>query len=250
MSDLKWLLVSDLHIPFHNKRWVDMWLDVVKWMKPDVVDILGDLDDACPVSRFAAGTPLESQDTAVTYAPLIKQFFADLREILPNAEIHFATGNHEIRYDNYIAKNAPALSGLITPELLWGTDKSGIVLSYYSNPPVHRFGDIYVHHGPYADPKSGNSVYKVLDDFHVSAIVGHSHRQAYVAKSYPLAGKELRGIELGHLTDINSSGMAYDMKHNWQAGFAHAHIVDDYPHLSLVGIHDNRCVVDGKTFAA
>lgn len=227
-----------------------MWLDVVRWMKPDVVDILGDLDDACPVSRFSAGTAAEVEGAVVTYAPLIKQFFADLREILPDAEIHFATGNHEIRYDKYIAANAPALAGLITPELLWGTENAGIMLSYYSNPPVHRYGDIYVHHGPYAVDKGGASVRKVLDDFNVSAIVGHSHRQAYVAKSYPLSGTELRGIELGHLTDINSSGMAYDIKHDWQAGFAFAHIVDDYPHLSLVGIHDNKCVVDGKTFAA
>lgn len=247
-NDLKWLLVSDLHIPFHNKRWVDMWLDVVRWYKPDVVDILGDLDDACPVSRFSEGTPGEIEGAVVTYAPLIKKFFADLRSLVPNAQIHYATGNHEQRYDNYIDKNAPALKGLITPELLWGTDTSGIELSYYSNPPVHRFGDIYVHHGPYAHTKGGESVRKVMDDFNISAAVGHSHRQAYVAKTYPLPDIELRGYELGHLTDVNSSGMAYDMKHDWQAGFGYAHIVDDYPHMFLSRIKDDVCVVDGKVF--
>lgn len=248
-NDLKWLIGSDFHIPFHSKRYLDMWLDVAKWMKPDVVDILGDLDDACPVSRFSENTPAEIEGAVVTYAPLIKSFFKDLREMLPDAQIHFATGNHEARYDDYINKKAPALKGLITPDLLWGTDDSGIELSYYNNPPVHRFGDIFVHHGPYAVSKGGESVRKVLDDFNVSAIVGHSHRQAYVAKSYPLAKRELRGYELGHMTDIHSLGMGYDIKHDWQAGFATATIVDDYPHISLVGIKDNTCVVDGKVFA-
>ena len=248
MSDFKWMLASDFHIPFHNKRWLDMWFDVVRHTKPDVVDILGDLDDACPVSRFAEGTPAEIEGAVVTYAPLVRKFFEDLREILPDAQIHFATGNHEKRYDDYIDKKAPALSGLITPDLLWGTDNSGIELSYYSNPPVHRFGDIFVHHGPYAVNKGGESVRKVLDDFNVSAVVGHSHRQAFVAKTYPLAERELRGFELGHMTDIHSSGMGYDMKHDWQAGFGFAHVVDDYPHIELIGIHDSTCIVDGKVF--
>lgn len=248
MSDLKWMIVSDLHIPFHNVRHVNMWLDIVRWQKPDVVDILGDLDDACPVSRFSEGTAAEVEGAVVTYAPLVKKFFEDLRAIVPDAQIHYATGNHEARYDAYISKNAPALRGLITPELLWGTDSTGVELSYYNNPPVHRFGDIFVHHGPYAASKSGESVRKVLDDFNVSAIVGHSHRQGYVAKSYPLAGIELRGYELGHLTDIYSSGMGYDLKHDWQSGFATATIVNDMPHINLVNIRDNTCVVEGKVF--
>lgn len=249
-NDIKWMLVSDLHIPFHNTRWVSMWLDVVRWFKPDVVDILGDLDDACPVSRFSAGTSAEYEGAVYTYAPIVQSFFADLRQILPNAQIHYATGNHEARYDDYIAKNAPALTNLITPELLWKTDTYGIDLSYYNNPPVHRFGDIFVHHGPYAASKSGESVRKVLDDFNISAVVGHSHRQGYVAKSYPLANIELRGYELGHLTDIYSSGMGYDLKHDWQPGFGVAHIVDDEPHIQLINIRNDIAVVDGRIFKA
>lgn len=257
-NDLKWMLASDFHYPYHSQRHVSMWFDIVRWVRPDVIDILGDLDDACPVSRFADGTAQEVENAVVTYSPLVKQFFADLREIVPSAQIHYATGNHEKRYDDYIGKKAPALRGLITPELLWGTDTYGIELSYYDNPPVHRFGDVYVHHGPYANAKSGESVRKVLDDFSVSAIVGHSHRQAYVAKSFPLAEKEIRGWELGHLTDINSSGMGYDMKHDWQSGFGWGYVESGastpdgyYPHVSLVSISpDNICYVDGKKFSA
>lgn len=157
------------------------------------------------------------------------------------------TGNS--RYDVYVSSKAPALVNLITPELLWNTETNGVQLSYYNNPPHERFENFYVHHGPYAVSKGGESVRKVMDDFQISCVVGHSHRQAYVAKSYPLPGITLRGWELGHFTDIDSSGMSYDRKHDWQAGFGIAHIENGYPHIQLIHINsDYECVVDGHLF--
>jgi hypothetical protein len=247
----KWLIASDFHIPFNNKRLTSLFFDVQKWFDPDYIDILGDLDDACPVSRFADGTAAEVLDATYTYAPLVQSFWSDIRATSPDADVHFATGNHEQRYDDYVSKKAPALRGMITPELLWKTDTYGVNLSYYNNPPVERFPGFYVHHGPYAVNKAGESVRKVMDDFNISCMVGHSHRQAYVAKSYPLPEVYLRGWEIGHLTDINSSGMAYDRKHDWQPGFAIAHVENDYPHVQLVSVSpDYVCYVDGRKFSA
>lgn len=249
MQHDKWLLASDFHIPFNDKRATDMFFDIQKWFDPDYVDILGDLDDACPVSRFSEGTASEVENAAVTYAPLVQEFFKDLRGNSPESSIHYACGNHEQRYEDYIARKAPAIRGLITPELLWKTDTYGIELSYYNNPPVERFPGMFVHHGPYAVDKAGESVRKVLNDFHVSCVVGHSHRQALVAKSYPLADKTLRGIELGHFTDINSSGMAYDRRHDWQMGGAWAHVVNGFVHIYPFFINSNyETIVDGKLF--
>lgn len=247
----KWLLGSDFHIPYNSKRGTELFFKIQKWFEPDYIDILGDLDDACPVSRFADGKSTEVSDAVYTYAPLVQDFFKDLRKTSPSAHIHYATGNHEARYDEYISKKAPALEGLITPEILWKTETYGVDLTYYNNPPHERFPGLFVHHGPYAVSKSGESVRKVIDDFHVSCVVGHSHRQAYVAKSYPLAGKTLRGWELGHFTDVNSSGMGYDRKHDWQMGGAVAHIDNGYVHLSLFSVNEDfETYVDGKKFSA
>lgn len=251
MSHEKWLLGSDFHIPYNDVRATEIFFKIQKWFQPDYIDILGDLDDACPVSRFAEGTPVEVSEAAYTYAPLVQDFFKRLRENSPEASIHYATGNHEQRYEDYINKKAPALRNLITPEILWKTDTYDIELSYYNNPPYERFPGMFVHHGPYALSKGGESVRKVLDDFNVSCIVGHSHRQAQVARSFPLAGRTLRGIELGHFADVNSIGMAYDRKHDWQMGGATAHIVDGFVHISPFFINDDYVtVVDGKKFSA
>lgn len=42
----KVLFGSDFHIPYHNVRYMNLWMKVMKSFKPDTVAILGDLDDA------------------------------------------------------------------------------------------------------------------------------------------------------------------------------------------------------------
>ena len=247
-NDLKWLIGSDFHIPYEDPVAMSIWWQVMEWFKPDVIDILGDLDDNSACSRYSDGTADEVINATAMYSEFVKQFFAKTREMNPNAQIHFATGNHEQRFDAYIDKKAKAFKGLITPELLWETDTHGIDLSYYDKPPVHRFGDIWVHHGLHALTESGASVRKMVDDFGVSCIVGHCHRAGSYFKTYKLRNETLRGYELGHMTDVTSAGMSYDTKHNWQQGFAIAHIVNDHPHVQLISISDGVAVVDGKVF--
>lgn len=250
-NDLTWMIGSDFHIPFENPKYMEIWWSVMKKIKPDVIDIAGDLDDQLCFSRFADKTPDEILHAAANYAHIVQQFFAKCREIVPNAQIHYATGNHDIRYESYVDKKAPGLSGFITPELLWKTDTYGVELSHYNNPPVHRFGDIYVHHGLYALKDAGTSAKKLSDEFGVSVICGHSHRQGFMQKTYKLRNETIRSYELGHMTDVYSDGMSYDSKHDWQAGFAVGIISNDYPHIDLVSINkDNECLVLGKKFSA
>lgn len=242
---------SDFHIPYHNKRYLDLWFKVQKSFKPQTVAILGDLDDACPVSKYSDGKPEEVEQAIITYAPMVQNFFADVRGNLPDARIHYATGNHEARYDDYIVRKAPALKELITPEFLWHTDTHGVELSFYNKPPFELYPDFYIHHGPYALKGAGNSVSKVNDEFGITCMVGHSHRQAFTAKTFELKGEILRGWEIGHMTDVKSEGMAYDRLHDWLPGFAVGYVENDYVHVELVTISpDYSCVVGGKLYRA
>lgn len=247
----KILFGSDFHIPYHNKRYMELWFKVLKSFKPDTVAILGDLDDACPVSKYSDGKPEEVEQAIATYAPQVQEFFEKVRKARPQARIHYATGNHEARYDEYIAKKAPALRNLITPEFLWKTDTYGVELSYYNKPPHELYPDFYIHHGPYALKGAGNSVAKVNDEFGITCMVGHSHRQAFTAKTYALKNEIIRGWEIGHMTDVESEGMAYDRLHDWLPGFAVGYYEEDNMHVELVTISPSyTCVVGGKFFSA
>lgn len=55
-EQLKWAFVGDLQIPYHDKRAVDLFLKVMKSWKPDVIDVVGDIDDQLEYSSFSDGT--------------------------------------------------------------------------------------------------------------------------------------------------------------------------------------------------
>lgn len=264
-NDLKWMIGSDFHIPFTHPRYMELWWKVMKWYKPDVIDYLGDIDDQSCVSRWSEGSADEILNSIKTYAPEVQEFYRKTREMNPNAQLFNALGNHDVRVFDYVDKKAKALTGLITPESMWGLDSLGYDYIYYNDKPAHRFGDIYGHHGVSISKHAGESVRNDIDTFGVSIIRGHSHRQGAYFRTYEMRnggkGETWRGYEIGHMTDINSKGMAYTNSHNWQPGFAIATIesVESspmcpdgyYPHIQIITISpDFTCYVNGKKFSA
>lgn len=273
-NDLKWLLSSDQQIPYHDKRMINLYFSVMKWFKPDVVDLVGDQSDQFCFSRWADGRPQEflemvkKRDIVEVYPEILKlsqdeekpvaEFYQKHRKMLPNSEIFVALGNHDIRAFDYFDKKIPDMLKDITPESLWGLDSLGIDYIYYKDRPAHRYGGVYVHHGASISKHAGESVRNDIDSFGVSLVRGHSHRLATFARSYPLRKETLRGWELGHMMDINHEGASYDNVHNWQQGFAIGHIESGantpdgfYAHIELIQVSpDYTCYVDGKKFSA
>lgn len=267
-NDLKWALSSDQQIPYHDPRAIALWFKVLKSWKPDVVDYLGDTDDQACYSRFTEGRPQEflvahKADQADTILPLMqadaqgaKEFYTQTRKMLPKAQLFSALGNHDIRVFDYTEKKLPDIIDQVTPEALWALDTLGYDYIYYNDVPKHRFGDIHVHHGVAISQNAGESVRKDVENFGVSIIRGHSHRAGSFFRTYELrnggAGETVRGWEIGHMADEKSDGMAYTNSHNWQKGFAVAHIENGVtPHIQFVEISaDYTCYVDGKKFSA
>lgn len=245
-NDLKWLMASDIHFPLHDPRKVELFMKVMKWFQPDAVDYLGDIDDADSTGRWASGPELmvgigEGGVHATT------QLFADTRSTLPNADIHMHDGNHGwTRHFDYLKKNAPALLDILDSDTLYQYSKYGVEWHDYDKAPVHRFGDMYGHHGESISKHAGESVRNDCLTWDISLVRGHSHRMGAWFRTYPMSGKMLRGYEIGHLCDERK--MDYTRAPDWQAGFAIAHVVGGFPHMQLIQINDYTCVVDGKVF--
>lgn len=270
-NDLKWMLGSDFHFPYHDPRYLELWFKVMKEWKPDVVDYLGDISDQDCYSRFSDGrtneflASIKNVEVTGTLPIVVEQevaareFYAKTRKMLPNAEIFSALGNHDIRVFDYADKKMPALLEHITPDALWDFKNLGIDYIFYGDMPKRRYGDIHGHHGVAISKYSGQSVQADIETFGVSIIRGHSHRLGSFYKTYELRNETLRGFEIGHNTDVNSVGMSYTNARNWQPGFALGYIEsgssvtkDGYwPHIQLVHVSpDYTCIIDGKKFSA
>lgn len=278
-NDLTWLLSSDHQIPYQDNRAINLWFQVIDYMKPNVVDYLGDTSDQFCFGRFEegrtreflhtvpdvdvySGANPEDFDLQLAYRQHLMKwvkeeekgaadFYALTREKLPDSEIFSALGNHDIRIWNYADKYLKEIFEDITPESLWGLDNLGIDYIFYEDLPKERYGGIYAHHGIAASAEAGASVKSDIDKLGVSLIRGHSHRMASYYKTYELRNETLRGYEIGHLCQVDSDGFKYSQVHNWQMGFAVGHVHGDNAHIQLVEIMpDYTCVVDGKRFAA
>ena len=262
-NDLKWLLSSDQQIPYHDPRALDLYFQVMKWMKPDVIDLLGDTSDQFCFSRFEKGSATEFKNTvpeggnplklALEVEKDTKDFYKEVRDKSKRGAQKFvALGNHDIRYEPYFSMNYAEILEDMTPNSLWGLDDYGYDYIHYNDAPAHRFGNMYAHHGIFISKHSGESVRKDIDDLGVSLVRGHSHRIATIYKTFQLKNEVLEGHEIGHMCKVDSPAFRYAQIHNWQQGFAVGLIVNGTtPHIDTVRItSDYECVVWGKKFSA
>lgn len=268
----KWAFVGDLQMPYQDDRAVALWFQVMKAWKPDAIDIVGDIDDLLPMSRFADGTTDEffnklkkekqeedESDKAfikrVSPVPYVmeltagaREFYTDVRRQHRKANIHASCGNHEIRLPVYMDKKAPAYKHEVTYEKVYSFDKLRITWRDYQAHPFERFAGIHVHHGN-TTTTTGLAVKADLDNYDISLVRGHDHRGGVIYKSYPHSGRELMGMGTGHLCDIHGYGLKYADNPGWQMGFGVAYIMDGYPQLQFIPItSDYTCVLDGKVF--
>jgi predicted phosphodiesterase len=93
------LVISDLHIPYHNINAITLALDYGKQQKVNTILILGDLIDNHQVSRFEKDL---SKRSVKDEFDATKQFLVSLREVFPNASIYWAKGNHCIRWELFL----------------------------------------------------------------------------------------------------------------------------------------------------
>jgi predicted phosphodiesterase len=94
------LLISDLHIPYHDIDAITIALDYGKQQKVNTIFINGDLIDNAQVSRFERDMSKRStrQEFDAT-----KQFLVELRKVFPDASIYWLKGNHCVRWEKFLA---------------------------------------------------------------------------------------------------------------------------------------------------
>lgn len=121
-----WLVMSDLHIPWHDMTAISACLAEAR--KRKVVGILlnGDVADCFAISRWEKNP--EKRDFRGEIDKL-REFFAALRKSFKHADIVWKHGNHEERYTAYMEVKCPELLGF--PEFdfseLSHANKHGIV---------------------------------------------------------------------------------------------------------------------------
>jgi predicted phosphodiesterase len=121
----KILVLSDIHVPFHDPTALEAALAHGDKVKPDVVLLNGDAVDFHSISRFLCNP--EERDLAGELAA-IRGLLGHLRARFKRARIVYKLGNHEERWWAYLWGKAPELLGcsFATFEALIEAEKYGV----------------------------------------------------------------------------------------------------------------------------
>ena len=217
----RWLVLSDLHIPAHNRQAIE--LAVEQGRREGVAGVLlnGDLMDAHEISDH------DKDPSAPRYVREVElggQFLQWLREQFPNARIVFKHGNHDERMDRYIFNRAPALFGLEAVTLRGLLHLEAVGVETVGDRRVVKIGKLHVVHGH--EYKGGGGVnparWLYLKARSVS-MTGHFHRTSeHHAKD--ISGKYEAAWSTGCLCDLRP---LYLPLNEWNHGWAIVEVSTD-----------------------
>lgn len=93
------LMISDLHIPYHDINAITIALDYGVEQEVNTIYINGDLIDMALISKFEPD--LKKRSIRAEF-DATKQFLVSLRNTFPTASIYWAKGNHCIRWEKFL----------------------------------------------------------------------------------------------------------------------------------------------------
>ncbi len=168
------LLVPDVHVPFHDLNAWKVLLKVAKSRKWSHVIQLGDFGDYYSMSRHLK-SPARRAIMLHDEVAAITEAYAELMQATPGAEHIAIFGNHEFRFERYLAHNAPELFESIRLHKILGLEDAGWKWVQYKK--FYKLGRVIFTHnvkekaGPYAHRHA-------LTTAHANIVIGHTHRMA------------------------------------------------------------------------
>lgn len=103
------LVLSDVHVPYHDRAALDAALLHGDTFGPDVVLLNGDIADFYRISRYQHDPDRRNFKQEIE---AVRMFLGHLRARYPKARIVYKLGNHEERWWTYLWGRAPELFGI------------------------------------------------------------------------------------------------------------------------------------------
>lgn len=210
----KALVLSDIHVPYHDVAALSAAVDYGLSEGCDCVVLNGDVIDFYAISSFEKD-PRE-RDLAME-VERCREFFTALRGAFPDAEIVYKLGNHERRWTRHLSNNAPDLLGVDDFDLSSVLRASDLGFETLDHMRHVRLGRVNVIHGDeYRGTGGVNPARWLYLKAHDTTICGHFHRTSHHTEKN-MSGKLTSCWSLGCLCQFSPGFMRYD---NWNHGFA------------------------------
>lgn len=215
LSPGRWLILADLHIPFHEKIPIEAALKYGRRKKCTGVFIDGDLQDCQGVSYW----PSVIRKRFIDEVMVVLDFLDYLRQEFPTEQIVYKPGNHEYRLPRYYASHAPETIGnpALAMESLLDFESRGIeFLDYFQ---LVYGGKLPILHGHEFRSISSpvNPARGLFLKTNSWALCAHMHRTSEHTDTN-IHDEYLTTWSVGCLCDLHPDYSPFGSKWNW--GFA------------------------------
>ncbi len=238
----KIIIIGDHHIPYHDKKTVNILNKFLKKEKPDTLIINGDFLDFYDLSVF--DKDLFEEGKLQTELDIGYNLLKKLRIILPKTKIIMTESNHMekrlLRFKRKMGRAVFSLRYMSIKEMLQ-LDKLNIQTTY-----MEKYKKFVIHHGQLVRKHSAYSAKANYENIGKSSFNNHTHRLGsyYVTNE---TGTHV-SVECGCLCTLNPSYM--DGVPNWQQGFAVIYLnkkTNWYQHY-LIPIIDHSFIWNGVVY--
>ena len=209
------LVLSDIHIPYHNIEALTCAFDFAKGEKPDAILLNGDTLDFFGLSRFMKDPKKRSIASELA---IFKDFMQILKKTF-NAKIFYKMGNHCERYEHFLWMKAHELVGVEEFEIENILKARAEGIEIIKDKRIMKAGDLNIIHGH----EFGGSVFSPVNIARglflrgkVSAMQGHNHQTSEHSESN-MNGELTTTWSLGCLCELHP---AYLPINKWNHGFA------------------------------
>lgn len=229
------LVLSDIHVPFHDIEALKIAIRYGIAAKPDAVLLNGDTLD------FYAISDHEKDPRKVKWQGELeagRQVLRMVRNAFPNIPIYFKEGNHDYRLERHLMKHAPVLIGMPEFEIptLLRFAETGI--THIANKRMVYAGELTIGHGD--EWKGGGGINPARWTSlraRENALVGHFHRASeHIERT---VRSKTRGYwSTGCLCELQPAYLPFN---DWCHGFAVVNIEADGSFEV-----ENKKIINGK----
>ncbi len=237
----KWVIFADTHIPFHDPVALKTIVKRAKKDKCDGVIILGDFMDCYKLSRWLQDPTVRDFKKELQTAGQVLRYIA--QEIGPK-HVLWKYGNHELRSETYLLRNAPELFGVVRdtvtnlPELMRAlvAIPEDLAIQVVGARKILRHHKLYLLHGHEVSGLSScvNPAYGAYRKLNECCMVAHRHSSS--KHTVPTLERIISTWSVGCSCQLHPDWLPLN---SWTQGFAILNTQSDW---SVENFH----IVDGQ----
>ena len=246
------LILSDVHVPFEDKRKYALALDIARINLNNIEEIilLGDFADTFTLMSHKKDISLKKNIPNFLIQELEKVCMRldELDDKFKGIKKIYIEGNHENRLYRYIRDNASEFFGLIDFPSIFNIEKRKD-WSWISYSPDQFYNildsNLFARHEPIG-PNARTTAQRSM----TNVIFGHIHRAEHF-QTVSLSGQKFNAYSCHWLGNKNTQAMQYVKNHHqWSNGFAVINVKkkNDFTVEQIPIFDDNTCIFRGKIY--